>query len=241
VSDLVIVGMPLGSWQTNCYVVGDRAAGTCVIIDPGQTGEERVPDLVDRLGLTPEAILLSHAHIDHLWAAPALAERFDVEVHLHPEDRWLWSNPQNTMGEFPRSVLQERFGLDWQPDDERLVDLTDGERLVRSGVTFDVAHTPGHTPGHCTFLGRELADAKLEVVLGDPSPADNVLFSGDLLFRGSIGRMDLRGGDPAAMTRSLVRSILPLDDATLVLSGHGPDTSIGAERASNPYLADAAR
>lgn len=240
-SDIVIVGMPLGSWQTNVYVVGDRDRGECVVIDPGQTGEERVPDLVDRLALTPTAVLLTHAHIDHLWAAPALAERYDVEVHLHPDDRWLWHDPQNAAGEFPREVLQQQYGLDWRPDDERLVDLADGERLTRAGVAFDVAHNPGHTPGHCTFLGRGLADATVEVVLGDPSAADEVLFSGDLLFRGNIGRMDLRGGDPRAMLDSLARCVLPLDDDTVVLTGHGPDTTIGRERATNPYLAEAAR
>jgi hydroxyacylglutathione hydrolase len=213
VTDLVIVGMPLGAWQTNVYVVGDRERGECVVVDPGQTGEERVPELVERLGMTPTAILLSHAHIDHLWAAPTLAERYDVEVFLHPDDRWLWHDPQNAGGEFPRSVLVEQYGLDWCPDDERLVDLADGDRVTRAGVSFDVAHTPGHTPGHCTFL----------------------------LFRGNIGRMDLRGGDPAAMLRSLAGAVLPMQDDTLVLCGHGPETTIARERATNPYLVEAAR
>lgn len=240
-TDLVVVGMPLGSWQTNVYVVGDRDAGECVIIDPGQTGEERVPDLVDRLGMTPSAVLLTHAHIDHLWAAPALAARYDVEVFLHPQDRWLWDDPQNAGGDFPRSVLKEQYGLDWQPDDERLVDLVDGDRLVRAGVTFDVMHNPGHTPGHCTFLGRGMGAATVEHAIGDPEAVADVLFSGDLLFAGNIGRMDLRGGDPAAMLRSLATTVLPLEDDTLVLTGHGGDTTIGRERATNPYLAEAAR
>ena len=240
-TDTVVVGMPLGSWGTNVYVVGDRDSGECVVIDPGQTGAERVPDLVDRLGMTPTAILLTHAHIDHLWAAPDLAARYDVEVFLHPEDRWLWRDPQNTAGEFPRSVLMEQYGLDWQPDDERLVDLADGERLVRAGITFDVLHNPGHTPGHCTFLTRGMADATVEHAIGDPRAQEHVLFSGDLLFRGNIGRMDLRGGDPAAMLRSLARTVLPLEDDTLVLCGHGEHTTIAAERRSNPYLAEAAR
>jgi hydroxyacylglutathione hydrolase len=241
VTDLVIVGMPLGAWQTNVYVVGDRERGECVVVDPGQTGEERVPELVERLGMTPTAILLSHAHIDHLWAAPTLAERYDVEVFLHPDDRWLWHDPQNAGGEFPRSVLVEQYGLDWCPDDERLVDLADGDRVTRAGVSFDVAHTPGHTPGHCTFLGRDLGDATVEVTFGDPETVRDVLFSGDLLFRGNIGRMDLRGGDPAAMLRSLAGAVLPMQDDTLVLCGHGPETTIARERATNPYLVEAAR
>ncbi len=91
-SDLVIVGMPLGRWQTNCYVVGDREAGTCVVIDPGETAAPRVPDLLERLDLTCEAILLTHGHLDHHWSAPELAETFDCEVHLHPDDRWIWTS-----------------------------------------------------------------------------------------------------------------------------------------------------
>lgn len=240
-SDVVIAGTPLGSWQTNVYVVGDRDLGECVVVDPGQTGETQVPPLVERLGLTPTAILLTHAHLDHLWAAPALAERYDVEVFLHPDDRWLWDDPPRAMGSIPPDVLRSQLGFDWQPDDARLADLADGQRLVRSGVTLDVMHNPGHTPGHCTFLGRGFGDATVEVTFGDPAATPDVLFSGDLLFRGSIGRMDLAGGDPAAMLRSLATTVLPLADETLVLSGHGAHTSIGVERHGNPYLDEAAR
>lgn len=240
-SDLVVVGMPLGRWQTNCFVVGDRAAGTCVVIDPGETGVERVPDLVSRLQLRPEAILLSHGHLDHHWSAPELAAEFDCEVFLHPDDRWIWDAPQKAFGDLPASVLQQQFGLDWQPDDERLVDLADGQTLVRGGVTFDVAHTPGHTPGHCTFLGHDMGGATLEVVLGDPSAADEMLFSGDLVFAGSIGRSDFPRGDGDELLRQLARTVLPLSDDVVVLSGHGPDTTVGRERATNPYMAEAAR
>jgi hydroxyacylglutathione hydrolase len=232
----IVVGMPLGRWETNCFIVGDRETGTCVVVDPGETAADRIPDLVQRLGLTPEAILLTHGHIDHHWSAPALAAAFDVGVHLHPEDRWIWDEPQHAFGPLPRSILTEQFGLDWQPDDSRLVDLTDGERLVRGGVTFDVAHTPGHTPGHCTFLGRDMRQAQIEVVLGDPSPSDEILFSGDLIFRGSVGRSDFPRGDSTRLINEIVRTVLPLDDDTVILSGHGPDTTVGIERVSNPHL-----
>lgn len=240
-SDLVVVGMPLGRWQTNCFVVGNRSEGTCVIIDPGEHGTERVPDLVERLQLTPDAVLLTHGHLDHHWSAPELAARFDVPVHLHPDDRWIWDEPQQAFGPLPSAVLQQQFGLDWRPDDERLVDLRDGETLVRGGVTFTVAHTPGHTPGHCTFLGHDLGDADVEVVLGDPDPAGDVLFSGDLVFQGSIGRSDFPRGDGEELLRQIARTVLPLEDEVAILSGHGPDTTVGVERRTNPYLSQAQR
>lgn len=240
-SDLLIVGMPLGRWQTNCYVVGDREAGTCVVIDPGETAGPRVPDLLERLHLTCEAILLTHGHLDHHWSAPELAERFDCEVHLHPDDRWIWDEPQKAFGDLPPEVLTQQFGLDWQPRDERLVDLAEDQTLVRGGVTFTVRHTPGHTPGHVTFLGQGLKDATVEVVLGEPRPAEQVLFSGDLVFEGSIGRSDFPRGDGEELLRQLARTVLPLRDDVLVLSGHGPDTTVGRERRTNTYLHQAAR
>lgn len=240
-ADLVVVGVPLGRWQTNCFVVGDREQGTCAVIDPGETAAERVPDLLERLGLRCEAILLTHGHLDHHWSAPTLAARFDCEVHLHPDDRWIWDAPQQAFGDLPRSILQAQFGLDWEPDDSRLVDLAEGERLTRGGVTYTVRHTPGHTPGHCTFLGHDLAGAEVELVLGDPDPSDDVLFSGDLVFAGSIGRSDFPRGDGQELLRQVARTVLPLEDEVAILSGHGPDTTVGRERRSNPYLAQAAR
>lgn len=239
--DLVVVGMPLGRWQTNCYVVGDRSAGTCVVIDPGEHGGPRVPDIVDRLQLTPQAVLLTHGHLDHIWAAPELAERWDVPIRLHRDDRWIWDAPQRAFGDLPPEALQEQFGLSWEPPTHRVQDVADGDVLRYDRVELTVAHTPGHTPGHVTFLGSGLARADVEVVLGDPRPSEQMLFSGDLVFAGSIGRTDFPRGDLDQLMDSLVRTVLPLDDDVAVLSGHGPDTTIGRERATNPYLHDAAR
>jgi len=233
--DRVIVGVALGRWQTNCYIVGEREHGRAVVIDPGETGAARVPDLLTSLDLRCEAILLTHAHLDHLWAAPDLARRLDVGVHLHPADRWLWDDPAAGLG-LPAEMLSAQFGFDWDPPDDRLVDLTAGQRLTLGGTDFDVRHNPGHTPGHVTFLGRDLADAQVAVDLGDPAPAAYVLFSGDLVFAGSVGRVDLPGGSASDMQRSLAGTVLPLEDATVILSGHGPDTTVGRERATNPFL-----
>ena len=239
----IVVGVTLGRWQTNCYLVGDRAAGTCVVIDPGEGGEHAIPGLLDELGLTCEAILLTHGHIDHYWAAPELAKRLDVGVRLHPGDRWLWDNPAAGFG-VPAgqadALLRQQFGLEWDPSTDRLEDLTHGEKLTHAGVRFEVHHNPGHTPGHVTFLTDDLAGAPVDFGMARlGSPVGGVLFSGDLVFAGSIGRTDFPRGSIQDMMRSLVDTVLPLSDDTLVLSGHGPDTTVGAERATNPFLAQA--
>ncbi len=242
-ADRFVVGVPLGRWQTNCFVVGDHDRGECVVIDPGEGGAEAVPPILERLGATCKAVLVTHGHLDHFWAVPDLARSLDVPVHLHPGDRWLWDNPVAGFGEgIPVEALEAQFGLTWKPEDDRLVDLVDGQSLSYAGITFDVEHNPGHTPGHVTFLGRDLADAPIDFALsGTDEAPDQVLFSGDLVFAGSIGRTDFPRGSVADMFRSLRRTVLPLQDDTLILSGHGPDTTVGRERATNPFLHEAAR
>ncbi|MBS3941555.1 MAG: MBL fold metallo-hydrolase [Actinobacteria bacterium] len=240
-SDRFVIGLPLGRWQTNCWIVGDRDLGTAVVVDPGEHGATEVPPLLERAGVTCAAILLTHGHLDHAWAVPDLARSLDVEVLLHAEDRWLWDDPAAAFG-MPSELLEQQFGLRWDPPTERLRDLTDGQRLAYAGVEFDVRHNPGHTPGHVTFLGRRLAGVPVTFAMGDAeSASEDVLFSGDLVFAGSIGRTDFPRGSTEHMMRSLVDTVLPLDDTTLILSGHGPDTTIGHERVSNPFLREAAR
>lgn len=215
--DPVIDGFALGAWQTNCWLIGDRDAGTCVIVDPGQTGESVVAPKLLALGLRCEAILLTHAHLDHLWAAPHLARTLDVPVHLHPDDRWIWDDPGAGLG-MPPGGLAAQFGIEWDPPTERLVDLRDGQRLLLAGCEITVRHTPGHTPGSSVFL------------------LDGVLLSGDLLFAMSVGRSDLPGGSSADLMDSIARVVLPLSDETRVCCGHGPDTTVGTERFANPFL-----
>ena len=236
----VVVGVALGRWQTNCWIVGDRTAGTCAIIDPGESGAEQVPVVLDRVGLECEAILLTHGHLDHFWAVPDLARSLDVPVHLHPADRWLWDSPAAGFGVPPEQadqLLESQFGLRWDPPTERLVDLADHQRLGVGGVEFTARHTPGHTPGHVTFLGAQLADAELDFADGGSTgPEGDVLFSGDLLFAGAVGRTDFPRGSMDELLRSVVDAVLPLEDDTLVLSGHGPRTTVGRERATNPFV-----
>ncbi|NUV45134.1 MBL fold metallo-hydrolase, partial [Streptomyces sp. CAI-24] len=144
-----------------------------------------------------------------------------VPAWIHPEDRYMMSDPEKALG---RSIGMPLMGelTVGEPDD--LKELTDGSKLTLAGLEFGVSHAPGHTKGSVTFTVPEAADIP------------PVLFSGDLLFAGSVGRTDLPGGDHAELLRSLARVCLPLDDSTVVLSGHGPQTTIGRERATNPFL-----
>lgn len=239
-ADRFVLGVPLGRWQTNCYVVGDRSAGSAVVVDPGEGAETAVPQLLEQAGVTCEAILLTHGHLDHLWGVPSLARELDVPVLLHPEDRWIWDDPAAAFGA-PPELLEQQFGLRWDPPTDHLRDVRDGDEVTFAGVRYRVQHNPGHTPGHVTYLGRDLAAVPVSFALGDADTAtDEVLFSGDLVFAGSIGRSDFPRGDGEQLLRSLVTTVLPLEDGTLILSGHGPDTTAGRERATNPFLREAA-
>lgn len=246
-SDLSITAVSCGRWQTNCVVVADHGSEQAIVVDPGEGAGERVPAVLERLGVEPTAVLLTHGHLDHLWAAPVLARAFDVDVHLHPADRWLWDNPGATLAagipaDRARDLLRAQLGLDWRPDADRLVDLEDDARLALAGQRIDVAHTPGHTPGSVTFLLRGVTGADVVVDVGDDAVApEDVLVAGDFLFAGSIGRTDLPGGDHEAMLGSLRAQVPRLADDVLVLPGHGPTTTVGAERSRNPFVQQALR
>jgi glyoxylase-like metal-dependent hydrolase (beta-lactamase superfamily II) len=222
----------LGAWQANCYVLGDRETGTGVIIDPGQDAAEHVTAALDAHGVRPEAVLLTHGHLDHLWSVPELVRALDVPVFLHPGDRWLWDNPAQAFGDLPVELLEREFGLRWSPGAVRPEDLSDGQRLTLGGLSFEVRHTPGHTPGSCVFWLRA-GDGPVPV--GQILGAD-LLLSGDLIFAGSVGRTDFPRGSHADLLASIERSVLPLSDETVIASGHGPRTTVGAERDANPFL-----
>jgi glyoxylase-like metal-dependent hydrolase (beta-lactamase superfamily II) len=218
----VVDRLVLGAWQANCFVVGSRDTGRAVVVDPGQDGTGPVTQKLSALGLTCEAVLLTHGHLDHLWTAPDLADRMDVPVLLHPDDRWLWENPAAGFGA-PAQVLRTQFGLTWAPSTDRLEDIKDGQRLPFADLGLQVRHTPGHTPGSCVFL------------VEDDQP---VILSGDLLFAGSVGRTDLPRGSWDQQMDSLRRVVMALPDDMSVFPGHGPDTTVGTERATNPFLRD---
>lgn len=244
--DRFVLGFPLGRWQTNCYLLGDRSAGTAVVIDPGEGGTENVPEALEREGVTCAAIMLTHGHLDHLWSAPELSRKLEVPVFLHPDDRWLWNNPAVGFGSVPDGALEWLLGRPWDPSTDRLGDLEDGQRLSYGGIELEACHTPGHTPGHVTFLARGLRDAEWllapdleapDLEASDlPSGHQEALLTGDLLFRDSVGRTDLPRGSTDGLLGSIERTVLPLADDLLVLPGHMQATTVGRERSNNPFL-----
>ena len=220
-----IEGYALGMWQANCYLLGDRSLGRAVVVDPGQDATAMITERLDALGVQCEAVLLTHGHLDHLWSAPELATKLDVPVFLHGDDRYLWEDPGAAFGNMPPGALEQQFGLEWRPPHERLEALRDGMTLTCAGMTVAVRHTPGHTPGSSVFL------------LTDTGSDDPLLLSGDLIFAGSVGRTDFPRGSFEQQNESIKRVVLPLDDATRILSGHGPETTVGEERRTNPFVA----
>ena len=211
---MLVTGFPAGAFAANCYLVAPAPGEECVIIDPGQDAQRGIEELLARYRLKPVAVLLTHGHIDHVWSVGPVCGAKGIPAYIHPADRALLADPASGLS---LNVGQELFGgiTFTEPDDVR--QLTDGATLSLGGVTLTVGHVPGHTPGSVTF------------------GSDDSLFSGDLLFAGSIGRTDLPGGDHATMLKSLART-LTLPDETVVLPGHGPQTTIGAERRANPFL-----
>ena len=226
---MLVDGFPAGSFQTNCYVVAPGPGEQCVVLDPGQDAVDGVEDMIRRHRLQPVAVLLTHGHLDHMWSVLPVCGARDIPAYIHPADRELLSDPIKGLS---RVAGQQLFGgiTFSEPDDVR--ELPDDGVVEVAGLRFSVDHAPGHTPGSITFR-LPGSDAGGEA-------ATPVFFSGDLLFAGSIGRTDLPGGDTAEMMRSLARVCLPLPDETLVLSGHGPATTIGRERTTNPFLQDLA-
>lgn len=222
---MLITGFPAGSWATNCYVVAAGPGEPCVIVDPGQDSIDRVLGLVAEHSLAPAAVLLTHGHIDHVWSVAPLSSRFGIPAAIHAADRYRLVDPAGSSFSAAREQLlaMTKDALELTEPDEVTV-LGDGDELDLVGLTWRVRHAPGHTEGSVVFDVRETG--------GD----FDRMFSGDVLFAGSIGRTDLPGGDPAAMTRSLQRVIAATPDHVEVLPGHGPATTIGHERAANPYL-----
>ena len=205
-----IAGFAAGPFQTNCYVVsnGDRA----FVIDPGLGAHEAVSQLVQEQGLTVEAVVLTHGHIDHIRDAAA----FGVETFIHPADAFMLLR-----GEGVSEQARQLYDASAMPPIDNPTPLEDGQALQVAGVELRVVHAPGHSPG-CVML-----------------VADDVVFSGDVLFRGSIGRTDLPDSDPEQMRQSLRGPVWDLADELQVLPGHGPATTVVQERATNPYLRQA--
>lgn len=215
---MLVAGFPAGSWGTNCYVVATAAGEQCVVIDPGQDAVPGIEEVLREHRLQPAAVLLTHGHIDHVFSVVPVCGAHDVPAYIHPSDRYMLTDPARSLG---MPAGQPLFGLEWSEPSE-VVELTGHDRISLAGLDFVVDHAPGHTEGSVTFR------------LGDV-----VFFSGDLVFAGSVGRTDLPGGSWEALLESLRRVVLPLPDDLPILSGHGPRTTVGRERATNPFLREA--
>ena len=204
----------VGVFEENCYLLGDEEAGRAVLIDPGDESEQ-ILRMVRASGLTLDAVWLTHAHVDHIGAVAAVTREFDVPVFLHPLDLPYYTELS------ARAAAMYGFDFDQPEGPDR--ELADGQELECGALRFQVMHVPGHAPGLVAFTGH------------------GVSFGGDLLFAGSIGRTDLPLGNPSDMTASLTRYTTTLPDETVVHPGHGPSTTIGREKRTNPFLLGAAR
>jgi len=205
---MVLEVLPVGPLSVNCSIVVDDRTGKAVIVDPGAEGE-KILEVAKDFEIT--AIVNTHGHIDHVGQVGKVKEAFGVPFYLHPEDVYLI-----------KDEIWEGFGgyIGAVPCPEPDHPLEEGMEIEVGSLKMKVLHTPGHTPGLCCFYIEE----------------EGVLIAGDLLFKGSVGRWDLPGGDPEKLKKSLERIFSELPDDTVVVCGHYEETTIGHERKFNPYL-----
>ncbi|MBM7775907.1 glyoxylase-like metal-dependent hydrolase (beta-lactamase superfamily II) [Actinokineospora baliensis] len=215
---MLVVGFPTGAFQANCFLIAPSDGGPCVVVDPGQDAEEPLVEALREHRLSPVAVVLTHGHLDHTFSVTPVCDGNDVPAWIHPDDRYMLSDPLRGMSD----EAARFFGPLTMREPSEVRELHDQAELDLAGLKLTVRHTPGHTDGSVSFAHTT-------------EEGGHLLFSGDTLFAGSIGRTDLPGGSMARMTETL-RTLLELDDETVVLPGHGPTTTIGRERVSNPFL-----
>ena len=211
--------VPAAAFGQNCYVIAPARGEQCVVVDPGMGVADQLDAVFAEHRLSPVAVLLTHGHIDHTFSVAPVCGAKGIPAYIHPADRELLADPAKGLSPELTQLFGGRLPYT-EPDDVK--PLADGATITLGGLEVTVDHSPGHTGGSVMF--------RL------PGTDEDLMFSGDVLFAGSIGRTDLPGGDLTAMLRSLRDKVLPRADETVVLPGHGPSTTIGRERATNPYL-----
>ena len=230
---VLTIGFPAAAFATNCYVLAIGPREECLVVDPGIGVEDRVGEVCREHRLRPAAVLLTHGHLDHVYAVTPVCggdTAVSLPAYIHADDRYRLKDPLELVDGGLLAMLEQEFGrrATWT-EPSNVVEL--GSTVALAGLDITVAHAPGHTEGSVMFTVPDLP-----AQLGDSAGLSATCLSGDVLFAGSIGRTDLPGGSGAAMERSLRDVVLPMADDTLVLPGHGPATTIGQERATNPYL-----
>ncbi len=212
-SKLEVVVLPNGQFVENCYLIADTELRHAVMIDPGEEAARFLAEL-GRRGWSLQAIWLTHAHIDHIMGVGAVHRATGAPIHLHPLDRPLYD---------ALPAYGSWVGMRLEAPPAPQVELGAGQVLGIGQHRFEVRFTPGHSPGSVSFAGQ------------------GMIFGGDVLFNGSVGRTDLPGGDAGTLMASIQSEFLSLPDSTVVYSGHGPQTTIGVERLTNPFLTGAHR
>jgi hydroxyacylglutathione hydrolase len=208
---VILEKLTVGPFQENCYIVGDEATGTGVLFDPGDEAT-RIALAVEQTHLEISKIIITHAHIDHVGAVTTLMDEYACPVLMHRE-------AEPMLRQLPSQALMMGLRFGKVPNVDGYIE--DGEVVRVGDLSFSALYTPGHAPGHLAFYSAD----------------EGVVISGDALFAGSVGRVDLPGGSMEVLMRSINERLLMLPDETVILSGHGPETTIGEERAHNPFLA----
>ncbi len=208
-TELLVRGIVVGLFQENCYIVGSRRTGEAVCVDPGDE-PAKILALARDMGVRITRIVCSHAHLDHIMAVRAVAEASGAPFLLHADD--------HTLAEQLPIAARQWLGRDVPPPPRPDFAVRDGDDVEIAGIQLRAIHTPGHTQGSISLYGG------------------GMLFSGDTLFRGSVGRTDLPGGDWGQLMKSIADRLLALPDETIVLPGHMQETTIGAERDGNPWI-----
>lgn len=202
--------IPVGPLQCNCSIFGDETTHEAIVIDPGDQIED-IQEILEKHNLTVEAIIITHAHIDHIGGAAKLKAATGAPIHMNANDAELYDHID---------VQASWLGVELPEKTEIDVDARDANTVKLADTEFQILHTPGHTQGSVSVW----------------IPAENKLIAGDTLFRDSIGRTDLPGGNSRQILQSIHDKLLPLPETAVVVPGHGPNTTIGREKDRNPFL-----